>query len=59
MRPRWVRRPLKLAYRMYERSGAKIFEVKANHLVYISQPKAVADVIEKAARTIKVNSKER
>jgi pimeloyl-ACP methyl ester carboxylesterase len=42
----------KLAHWMYRRSGAKITEIKANHLVYISQPAAVASVIEKAARSI-------
>jgi pimeloyl-ACP methyl ester carboxylesterase len=41
----------KLAHWMYQRSGAKITEIKANHLVYISQPAAVASVIEKAARS--------
>jgi pimeloyl-ACP methyl ester carboxylesterase len=41
-----------LAHWMYRRSGAKITEIKANHLVYISQPAAVASVIEKAARSI-------
>jgi pimeloyl-ACP methyl ester carboxylesterase len=42
----------KLAHWMYKRSGAKITELKASHLVYISQPAAVASVIEKAARSI-------
>jgi pimeloyl-ACP methyl ester carboxylesterase len=40
-----------LARWMYKRSGAKITEIKANHLVYISQPSAVASVIETAARS--------
>jgi pimeloyl-ACP methyl ester carboxylesterase len=40
-----------LARWMYKRSGAKITEIKANHLVYISQPGAVASVIEAAARS--------
>jgi len=39
-----------LAHWMYKRSGAKVTEVKASHLVYISQPLAVAKVIEQAAR---------
>jgi pimeloyl-ACP methyl ester carboxylesterase len=39
----------KLARWMYKRSGAKTTEIKANHLVYISQPDAVAKVIETAA----------
>ena len=41
----------KLARWMYKRSRAKITEIKANHLVYISQPSAVARVIERAARS--------
>lgn len=35
---------------MYRRSGATIAEVEASHSVHISQPKAVAAVIAKAAR---------
>ncbi len=42
----------KLARWMYHRSGAKITEIKASHLVYISQPAAVARVIETAARSV-------
>jgi pimeloyl-ACP methyl ester carboxylesterase len=38
---------------MYARSGAKVTEIKASHAVYISQPRAVADVIEAAARAAK------
>jgi pimeloyl-ACP methyl ester carboxylesterase len=45
-----------LARWMYKRSGAKITEIKASHLVYISQPGAVASVIERAARTIGENT---
>jgi pimeloyl-ACP methyl ester carboxylesterase len=41
-----------LARWMYKRSGAKITEIKASHLVYISRPAAVASVIERAARSI-------
>jgi pimeloyl-ACP methyl ester carboxylesterase len=39
-----------LAHWMYKRSGAKVTEIKASHLAYISQPRAVAKVIEQAAR---------
>ena len=46
-----------LARRMYTRSGAKTTEIKASHLVYISQPRAVASVIEKAARSEGENRK--
>lgn len=35
---------------MYKRSGAQVTEIKASHAVYISQPRAVADVIDRAAR---------
>jgi pimeloyl-ACP methyl ester carboxylesterase len=45
-----------LARWMYERSGAKITEIKANHLVYVSQPGAVAGVIETAARSVGENT---
>lgn len=38
-----------LAHWMYERSGAKVTEVRGSHLVYVSQPRAVAHVIEAAA----------
>jgi len=35
---------------MYERAGATIVELKASHAAYLSQPRAVARVIERAAR---------
>ena len=34
---------------MYQRSGAKVTEVGASHAVFVSQPDAVAKVIETAA----------
>ncbi len=37
---------------MYKRSGTIMTEVKGSHAVYISQPKAVADVIETAAKAL-------
>jgi pimeloyl-ACP methyl ester carboxylesterase len=37
---------------MYQRAGSKITEIKASHLVYVSQPDAVAKVIEDAARAV-------
>jgi pimeloyl-ACP methyl ester carboxylesterase len=40
----------KLARFMYKRSGAHVTEIKGSHLIYISQPRAVARVIEEAAR---------
>jgi len=42
-----------LARWMYKRSGAKVTEIKGSHLVYMSHPRAVASVIEQAARAIK------
>jgi pimeloyl-ACP methyl ester carboxylesterase len=42
----------KLARWMYQRSGSKITEIKGNHLLHISQPAAVANVIEQAARAV-------
>jgi pimeloyl-ACP methyl ester carboxylesterase len=38
---------------MYQRAGSKVTEVKASHAVYISQPEAVAKVIEQAALAAK------
>jgi hypothetical protein len=35
---------------MARRIGASITEVKASHAVFVTQPKAVADVIDQAAR---------
>ncbi|WP_439856088.1 alpha/beta fold hydrolase [Pseudomonas yamanorum] len=38
---------------MYKRAGSKVTEIKASHSVFISQPEAVAKVIEDAASVIK------
>lgn len=38
---------------MYKRAGSKVTEIKASHVVYISQPEAVANVIEQAALSVK------
>jgi len=38
---------------MYKRAGAKVTDIKASHAVYISQPEAVAKVIEEAALSVK------
>ena len=35
--------------RMYKRAGSVIIEINASHVVYISQPKKIAEVIEAAA----------
>jgi pimeloyl-ACP methyl ester carboxylesterase len=42
----------RLARFMYKRSGSHVTEIKGSHLVYISQARAVARVIEKAARSV-------
>lgn len=34
----------------YQRAGSKVTEIKGSHVVFMSQPKAVADVIEAAAK---------
>ncbi len=36
---------------MYKRAKAHVTEIKGSHVVFLSQPRAVADVIEEAART--------
>lgn len=46
----------KLAHWMYKRSGAQITEIKGSHFVYVSLPRLVARVIEKAARCISENA---
>ena len=35
---------------MYKRAGASVTEIKGSHAIFVSQPRAVADVIEQAAR---------
>jgi pimeloyl-ACP methyl ester carboxylesterase len=35
---------------MAKRANAKVVEIKGSHLVFISQPEAVANVIEQAAK---------
>lgn len=42
---------VRMLHKMAERIGAKITEVKASHAVFITQPKAVADVIDRAAQS--------
>lgn len=38
---------------MYQRAGSKVTEIKGSHLVYMSQPEQVAQVIENAAKSLK------
>jgi pimeloyl-ACP methyl ester carboxylesterase len=42
-----------LARRMAKRAGSRVTVIKASHGVYISHPRAVAQVIETAARAVK------
>jgi pimeloyl-ACP methyl ester carboxylesterase len=42
-----------LAWWMAKRAGSKVTVVKASHAVHISHPRAVARVIETAARAVK------
>ncbi len=39
---------------MSQRAGAKVVEVAGSHAIYVSQPKAVAALIEQAAKGLKV-----
>jgi len=39
---------------MAKRAGATVVEAKGSHSIYVSQPQAVADLIEKAARHVHV-----
>jgi pimeloyl-ACP methyl ester carboxylesterase len=41
----------RLLRQMAERAGAEITEVEASHVPYVTQPRAVADVIDRAARS--------
>jgi hypothetical protein len=43
---------------MSKRAGATVVEVKGSHAVYVSQPQAVAHIIEEAARGALAASKE-
>lgn len=45
--------PVELERFMSKRTGGKISEIKASHLVFISQSKKVADIIDLAAKEIK------
>ena len=38
---------------MAKRAGATVVEVGGSHAIYVSQPKAVAEIIVKAAKTAK------
>jgi len=38
---------------MAKRANATVTEARGSHAIYVSQPKAVADLIEKAAMSLK------
>jgi pimeloyl-ACP methyl ester carboxylesterase len=40
---------------MSKRAGSSVVEVKGSHAVYVSQPKAVAELIKKAAKSLSMN----
>ena len=39
---------------MSKRAGSSVVEVKGSHSIYVSQPKAVAELIEKAAKSLSI-----
>ena len=44
---------------MSKRAGSTIVEVAGSHAIYVSQPNAVASLIEEAAREVKATASER
>ena len=43
---------VRMLHKMAQRMGAKITEVDASHAVFMTQPKVVADVIDRAAQSV-------
>ena len=41
---------------MSKRAGSTVVEVKGSHAIYVSQPEAVATLIEKAAKSVKTSA---
>jgi pimeloyl-ACP methyl ester carboxylesterase len=41
---------------MSKHAGATVVEVKGSHAIYVSQPRAVADVLEQAANSVKTSA---
>lgn len=39
---------------MAKRAGATVADAKGSHAIYVSQPEAVADLIETAAKSLSV-----
>jgi predicted RNA binding protein YcfA (HicA-like mRNA interferase family) len=42
---------------MSKRAGSTVVEVKGSHAVYVSQPRAVASIIENAAKGVALAAK--
>ncbi len=40
---------------MSQRAGSSVVEVKGSHAIYVSQPRAVAELINKAAQSLATN----
>ena len=41
---------------MSKRAGSTVVEVKGSHAIYVSQPEAVAALVEQAARSVKTSA---
>jgi len=41
---------------MSKRAGSTVVEVKGSHAIYVSQPEAVAALVEKAAKSVKTSA---
>ena len=41
---------------MSKRAGSTVVEVKGSHSIYVSQPEAVAALIEQAAKSVKTSA---
>ena len=41
---------------MAKRAGSTVVEVKGRHAIYVSQPKAVAALIQQAAKSVKTSA---
>jgi len=47
--------PPVLKRRMGKKTGGKVYEIKASHVVYVSHAKEVAAIIETAAKRTRIN----
>ena len=45
-----------IQHNMYKRSNTRVSEVKGSHVIFMSQPEAVADVIETAANAVQLTN---